>query len=123
MTDTKQPAATRAQRRRVGRGLAVAGSGLAAAFCAALCCGLPVFLGSVGLGSGSFVGLAWLATPYRTVLLFAAVVLMASGAGALLWHRRVAYCETEISTRTIAVSALLITVLLIGGGLTIVGYT
>jgi mercuric ion transport protein len=122
MTETNQIEATQVQRGRFGGPLLVAGSGFAAAFCAASCCGLPVLLGSVGLGSGWLVTLAWLAAPHRTVLLVAAVVLMASGAGAFLWRRRVTHCATEISNRTLAASALLITLLFIGGILTILGY-
>lgn len=122
MTETNQIEATPVQRGRFGGPLLIAGGGLAAAFCAASCCGLPVLLGSVGLGSGWLVTLAWLAAPHRTLLLIAAVVLMAAGSGAFLWPRRIAYCQTEISTRTLAKSALLTSVLLIGGVLTILGY-
>ena len=122
MTETKQIVASQVQRGRIGGPLLVAGSGFAAAFCAASCCGLPVLLGSVGLGSGWLVTVAWLAAPHRAVLLIAAVVLMASGAGAFLRRRRIRYCATEISTRTLATSALLIVVLFIGGILTTLGY-
>ena len=54
--------------------LMVAGGGLAAAFCAASCCGLPVLLGSLGLGSGWLVTIAWIAAPHRIALLIAAVI-------------------------------------------------
>lgn len=119
---TNQIEATQVRRGRRGGPLLVAGSGFAAAFCAAACCGLPVLLGSVGLGSGWLVTLAWFAAPHRTVLLIAAIVLMASAAGAFLWSRRIAYCKAEISARRTAGSALLIAVLSIGGVLTILGY-
>lgn len=122
MTDPNQIQATQVQRGHFGGPLLVAGSGLAAAFCAASCCGLPLLLGSLGVGSGWLVTLAWLAAPHQTVLLIAAIVLMAGGAGAFLWRRRIAYCKTEISGRTITGSALLISVLCIGGFLTILGY-
>lgn len=87
--------------------LLIAGGGLAAAFCAASCCGLPVLLGSVGLGSGWLVTLAWLGAPHRIALLIAAVVLLAGGAGAFFWRRRVAFCATEVPTGGLAASALL----------------
>jgi hypothetical protein len=79
-------------------------------------------LGSVGLGSGWLVTLAWLASPHRTILLIAAVVLLAAGAGAFLWRRRVSCCATDVSPRRLVASALLIAVLFIGGVLTILGY-
>lgn len=122
MTESNQIETIPVQRGRFATPLIVAGGGLAAAFCAAACCGLPILLGSVGLGSGWLVTLAWLASPHRTILLIAAVVLLAGGAGAFLWRRRVAYCATDISPRRFAASALLIAMLVIGGVLTILGY-
>src|SRR5713226_6129593 len=45
--------------------LLLAAGGLAAAFGAASCCGLPVLLGSLGLGSAWLVAVAWIAAPHR----------------------------------------------------------
>jgi len=56
-----------------------AATGFAAAFGAASCCALPVLLGSLGLGSAWLVSLAFLAGPYRPVLLAAAIVCLVSG--------------------------------------------
>lgn len=122
MTETDQIKTAPVQRGRVGVPLLAAGGGLAAAFFAASCCGLPVLLGSVGLGSGWLVTVAWLAAPHRTVLLIAAVALLAAGAGAFVWRRRLASCTTEISATAVAANALLIALLCIGGVLTILGY-
>jgi mercuric ion transport protein len=122
MTESKRIETAQVQRGRFGGPLLVVGSGLAAAFCAASCCGLPLLLGSVGLGSGWLMTLAWLVAPHRKVLLIAAVVLMASGAGAFLWRRRIAYCRTEISTGALIPNALMVIVLCIGVILTILGY-
>jgi hypothetical protein len=69
--------ATQVRPGRFGGPLLVAGSGLAAAFCAASCCGMPILLGSVGRGSGCLVTVAWPAAPHRMSLLLAAVELTA----------------------------------------------
>lgn len=122
MAGSNQIESDHVRRGRFAAPLVIAGGGLAAAFCAASCCGLPLLLGSVGLGSGWLVTLAWLASPHRTILLIAAVALLAGGAGAFLWRRPVSYCATAISPRRLAASALLIAVLFIGGVLTVLGY-
>jgi mercuric ion transport protein len=122
MSETDRVEETQLRRGRFGGPLLVAGSGLAAAFCAASCCALPILLGSVGLGSGWLVALAWLAAPHRTAFPAAAAALMASGAGAFLWRRRLTSCATESLARRLTASAALVAVLLIGGVLTILGY-
>src|ERR1700730_8243842 len=49
--------------------LMLAAGGLAAAFGAASCCGVPLLLGSLGLSSAWLVAVAWLAAPHRIALL------------------------------------------------------
>lgn len=102
--------------------LLLVGGGAAAGFCAASCCGLPLLLGSVGLGSGWLLTLAWIAAPYRVALLIAAGVLLLGGAGALLWRRRVAYCNVDSSSRSAVASVAVIGILLVGAVLTAIGY-
>src|SRR5262245_56167525 len=102
--------------------LLLAGGGLAAAFGAASCCGLPVVLGSLGLGSGWLATVAWLAAPHRIALLIAALVLLAGGAVAFTWRRPAAFCATGRSPGGPVVSVLLISTLLVGGALVVLGY-
>jgi mercuric ion transport protein len=67
-------------------------AGLAAAFGAASCCGLPLLLGSLGIGTAWLGGLALLAAPNRLLLLAVGTVGLAGG-GLLLWHHsRAAAC-------------------------------
>ena len=122
MAETDRIEAAQAQRGRFGGPSLVAGGGLAAAFFAASCCGLPVLLGSLGIGSGWLVTVAWLVAPHRTALLLAAVVPIASGAGAFLWRRRIASCATRNSTGKVAAQALLFAMLAIGDALAVLGY-
>jgi mercuric ion transport protein len=102
--------------------LLLAAGGLAAAFGAASCCGLPVLLGSLGLGSAWLVTLAWLAAPHRIALLIAAIVCLAGGGGTFLRRRRVAACRTSASPGRLATTALLTAILLVGGVLVVLGY-
>jgi mercuric ion transport protein len=102
--------------------LLLAGGGAAAAFCAASCCGLPILLGSVGLGSGWLLTLAWIATPHRIALLIAAGVLLVGGAGAMLWRRRVAHCRVDGSSRGVVASAAMIGIMFVGAVLAAIGY-
>jgi mercuric ion transport protein len=60
--------------------------GLAAAFGAASCCGLPLLLTSLRVGSAWLTGLALLAAPNRLLLLTLGAGGLASGA-VLLWRR------------------------------------
>jgi mercuric ion transport protein len=67
-------------------------AGLAAAFGAASCCGLPLLLASLGLGTAWLTGLALLAAPNRLLLLALGTAGLAGG-GYLLWRQwRVAAC-------------------------------
>jgi len=67
-------------------------AGLAAAFGAASCCGLPLILASLGIGSAWLTGLALLAAPNRLLLLAVGTVGLVAG-GFLLWRQsRAAAC-------------------------------
>src|SRR2546421_671695 len=77
--------------------LLLGASGLAAAFGAASCCGLPALLGSLGLSSAWLVAVAWIAAPHRLALLVAAVVFLIGAAGLFAWGRRVAVCTPGIA--------------------------
>jgi hypothetical protein len=58
-------------------------SGLVAAFGVASCCGLPLMLATLGLGTAWLGGFALLAAPHRLFLLAAATLCLA-GAAALV---------------------------------------
>lgn len=67
-------------------------AGLAAAFGTASCCGLPLILGSLGIGTAWLSGLALLAAPNRLPLLAVGTVGLIGG-GLLLWRQsRAAAC-------------------------------
>lgn len=76
--------------------LLLAAGGLAAAFGAASCCGLPVLLGSLGLGSAWLVAVAWIAAPHRLALMITAVVCLLGAGGLFVWRRRVAACTPGV---------------------------
>ena|SRR5215471_7808518 len=100
----------------------LAACGLAAAFGAASCCALPALLGSLGLGSAWLGALAFLAGPYRLVLLTAAVVCLISGGGLLLWRRRVAVtCAPGAACTGSVATGLITAVLCVGAALTALG--
>jgi mercuric ion transport protein len=121
MTDPMRPDMT--SRRSIFKApLLLAGSGAAAGFCAASCCGLPVLLGSAGLGSGWLITLAWLAAPHRISLLVAAGILLAGGVGAFLWRRRAAYCAVRASPAGLVAGAVLAAFVLLGSALVLLGY-
>jgi mercuric ion transport protein len=69
-------------------------AGLAAAFGAASCCGLPLLLASLGIGSAWLTGLALLAAPNRLPLLAVGAAGLAGG-GFLLWRQWFAACATD----------------------------
>jgi mercuric ion transport protein len=62
-------------------------AGLLAAFGVASCCGLPLLLATLGLGTAWPGGFALLAAPHRVFLLTAAAVCLV-GAAVLLWQQR-----------------------------------
>lgn len=71
---------------RQARGLgavALTLGGLVAAFGVASCCGLPLMLATLGLGTAWLGGFAWLAAPHRPLLLAASALYLA-GAAVLL---------------------------------------
>ena len=55
--------------------------GLGAAFAVAACCGLPIVLGGLGLGTAWLFGIAVRAAPHREALLVLAGVLLGSEIG------------------------------------------
>lgn len=70
-------------------------AGLTAAFGAASCCGLPLLLGSLGIGSAWLTGLALLAAPNRLLLLALGTAGLVGG-GFLLWRQwRAAACAPD----------------------------
>jgi mercuric ion transport protein len=100
-----------------------AATGFAAAFGAASCCALPVLLGSLGLGSAWLVSLAFLAGPYRPVLLAAAIVCLVSGGGLLLRRHQNAFpCAPGAACGRSVVTRLITGVLSLGAVLTVLGF-
>lgn len=95
--------------------------GLAAAFGAASCCGLPLLLGSVGLGSAWLIGVAWIAAPHRLALLLAAVICLVGAGGVFIWRRRFAACAPGLSCGRPA-AALLVCIVSLGTVLAVLGY-
>jgi mercuric ion transport protein len=100
-----------------------AATGFAAAFGAASCCALPVLLGSLGLGGAWLASLAFLAGPYRPVLLVAAIVCLVSGGGLLLrHHQNPLACAPGAACRRSVVTRLTTGVLSLGAVLTVLGF-
>jgi mercuric ion transport protein len=97
--------------------------GLATAFGVASCCGLPLLLATLGLGTAWLGGVASLAAPHRPFLLASATVCLA-GAAVLLWRqqRRVACTPDAVCARP-AVHRLTLVGLLLGLVLLYLGYT
>jgi mercuric ion transport protein len=102
--------------------LILAAGGLAAAFGAASCCALPLLLGSLGLGSGWLVVVAWVAAPHRLALLLAAVICLIGAGGVFVWRRRVAACTPGMSCGRPATTTLLVCVISLGAVLAVLGY-
>lgn len=95
--------------------------GLGTAFAAATCCGLPLVLGSFGVGSAWLFGIARRAAPHRELLLGIAVTSIAAGAWTL-WRRSRGVCEPDAwcsrrIARTCAAAGLVI-----GAALALLGY-
>lgn len=96
--------------------------GLAAAFAAAACCGLPFVLAGLGLGSAWLGGVALAAAPHRLLLVGLAAILMAAGAAALWWQsRRARSCRLEgvcaqPATRLVILAGLLAGLVLLALG-------
>jgi mercuric ion transport protein len=96
--------------------------GLAAALGVASCCGLPLLLGALGIGSAWLTGLAALAAPHRVLLLTAAAVCLAAGA-VLSWRGGPdAACSSGTVCSHPIVRRLTVFGLLIGSILLTIGY-
>jgi mercuric ion transport protein len=102
--------------------LLLAAGGLAAAFGAASCCGLPLLLSTLGLSSAWLVAVAWIAAPHRLALLIAAVVCLGGAGGLFVWRRRIAACTPGIACGRPATTALLVCVLSLGAVMAVLGY-
>jgi mercuric ion transport protein len=99
-----------------------AATGFAAAFGAASCCALPMLLGSLGLGSTWLASLAFIAGPYRPVLLAAAMVCLVSGGGLLLRrHQNALACAPGAACGRSVVTRLITGVLSLWAVLTVLG--
>lgn len=97
-------------------------SGLAAAFGAASCCGLPFLLATIGVSSAWLVGIATLAAPHRPLLLAVAGICLVAGA-ALLWRRQPAVaCATGAVCSKPAVRGMTLVGLVAGLALLTIGY-
>ena len=120
--DNSQPASSERAPTRDTGALLLALGGLAAAFGAASCCGLPLLLGSLGLGSAWLIGIAWIAAPHRLALLLAAVICLIGAGGVFVWRRRVAACTPDMSCGRPATTALLVCVISLGAVLAVLGY-
>jgi mercuric ion transport protein len=97
-------------------------SGLAAAFGAASCCGLPFLLATIGVSSVWLVGIATLAAPHRPLLLAVAAVCLVAGA-VLLWRRQSAIaCATGAVCSKPAVRGMTLIGLVAGLALLTIGY-
>src|SRR5215469_11616942 len=90
MTDSTSE---RSSNRPVGTALLTL-AGLATAFGAASCCGLPLMLASLGIGSAWLTGIALLAAPNRLLLLALGTAGLAGGS-VLLWRQRRAACAPD----------------------------
>jgi len=113
MTDS---ASERSSSRPTGTALLTL-AGLAAAFGAASCCGLPLLLASLGISTGWLTGLALIAAPNRLPLLAIGTAALAGG-GFLLWRQwRIACAPNSIcarpSFRATMLGALLVGLLLL----------
>ena len=117
------PSQTRETAKQTGA-LILALGGVGAAFGAASCCALPILLGSLGLGSASWlVGVAWIAAPHRVALLTAALLCLLGGGAILAWHRHaVAACTPGMVCGNRAITPLVIVSLALGVGLAVAGY-
>lgn len=97
-------------------------AGVAAAFGAASCCGLPLLLGSLGLGTAWLAGIALLAAPNRPLLLALGTLGLAGG-GFLLWRQWLgASCAPDSICARPAYRRTLLGGLLVGAALLYLGF-
>ena len=95
--------------------------GFGAAFAAAACCGLPLLLGSLGIGGAWLYGVARQAAPHRIALLVLAATLLLSGAWAF-WRRGRHTCNPGAWCERRSVRALTAAGLILGAVLLVLGY-
>jgi mercuric ion transport protein len=95
--------------------------GLVTAFGVASCCGLPLLLASVGLGTAWLSGLALVAAPHRLFLLAAATLCLAAAA-VLIWRQRAVACAPGSVCSLPATRSLTVVGLLAGLVLLYLGY-
>ena len=69
--------------------------GLAAAFGAASCCGLPFLLATLGIGTAWLGGIGLAAAPYRLLLLALGVAGLGAAAYFLFWRSRPSACSPD----------------------------
>ena len=95
--------------------------GIVAAFGVASCCGLPLTLATLGLGTAWLGRFALLAAPHRLGLLVAATACLVTAA-VLLWRQRATVCAPgAICTRPVVRGVTAIG-LLVGVALLYLGY-
>lgn len=95
--------------------------GLVTAFGAAACCGLPLVLAGLGLGSAWLIAPASWAFPYLTLLLVTAPLFLAGGA-VLLWRQSRSTCTSKAICARPAIRVATIIGLLLGTALLYLGY-
>ena len=96
--------------------------GLAAAFGAASCCGLPFLLASAGLGTAWLGGIALIADPVKPWLLGVGAAALASATLLLARQQWVRVCRPGAACAHPATRALTLLGLLAGTALLYVGY-
>jgi mercuric ion transport protein len=97
--------------------------GIAAAFGVASCCGLPIVLASLGIGSASLFSVAIAAAPYRQPLLAIGTLCLLGGALLLFRQQRTAWsCDTGKTCAPRSMRLATLVGLLIGGWLLWLGY-
>lgn len=97
--------------------------GIAAAFGVASCCGLPIVLASLGIGSAWLVGIAMAAQPYRGPLLAIGALCLLGGATLLLRQQIAATrCGPGETCTSLSMRRATLVGLLIGGALLWLGY-
>lgn len=97
--------------------------GLAAAFGLAACCGLPLMLAGLGLGTAWLGGVALIAAPHRGLLLGLAALLLFGGAVTLWRQRRAAQtCRVDGVCARPGVGLITVAGLILGSGLLVLGY-
>jgi mercuric ion transport protein len=97
-------------------------AGLAAAFGAASCCGLPLLLGALGVGTAWLTGLASLAAPNRLLLLAVGTVGLAAGAYFLSRQWRAATCAPDALCAKPAFRGTMLAGLIVGTLLLYLGF-